>query len=426
MAIRSTVGRLIGCLPQKVNANQSHLESVSIGEVDYIDYISDTFPLHNTFCPYVHKRREFRHEQEVRAVLIITDAAAADSKAGAATGFRVTEMCLLLTIDMTPASARRRSGTSASAAKRRLYHLSTRPDMSDPVEDAYDDHDEPFTVTEYLDTAAELIDALRPTNARWGGQSLRWIFRGHANAGWELVPSALRKSAWRDFKPEYDPEVLQQAERDLVEWEILKEFGDRLDRAGLPIPGKTRGELDRQDPRKLPANWVLLYVQLAALAQHHGLPTRLLDFTRSGLIAAYFAALEPPDGPPERFCVWAIDGSFFTLGHGYEDQGTGLALVRGSRAFNVNQHAQDGLLGMWETPSSLGDGKGGVSLLELMDFIRLLAPYHAKKPVCFRQACMSRCRASGSVSGSTRHDRSPQWDARRLACSTPASSLSAN
>lgn len=260
-----------------------------------------------------------------------------------------------------------------SAAKRRLSRWSARPDMPDAIEDAYDDDDAPFTITEYLDTAAELIDALRPTNKRWGGQSLRWIFRGHADAVWELVPSALRKSAWRDFKPDYDPDVLTQTERDPVEWEILKQFGDRLDRAGLPIPGKTRVELDRQDPHKLPANWVLVYVELAALAQHHGLPTRLLDFTRSGLIAAYFAALEPPDGAPERFCVWAIDGSFFTLGHGYEEQGTRLALVRGSRAFNVNQHAQDGLLGVWETPSNLGDGKGCVSLLELMDFFRMLA-----------------------------------------------------
>jgi hypothetical protein len=100
VAIRSTVGRLIATLPKKVNPHQSHIESVSIGEVDYIDFSRDTFPPYNTFYPYVHKRREFRHEQEVRAVLMITKGATADSEAGLATGFRVTETGLLLSIDV--------------------------------------------------------------------------------------------------------------------------------------------------------------------------------------------------------------------------------------------------------------------------------------------------------------------------------------
>jgi hypothetical protein len=61
IAIQSTYGRLRACLPQDVPA----------GHVQYVDYLSatTTIPEGNLLWPFVHKRKSFSHEQEIRAVI---------------------------------------------------------------------------------------------------------------------------------------------------------------------------------------------------------------------------------------------------------------------------------------------------------------------------------------------------------------------
>jgi hypothetical protein len=108
------------------------------------------------------------------------------------------------------------------------------------------------------DTVAESFDDLHKWVEGFGGKTM--IYRGVRDHEYELVPKVGRYTKFRDLKAH---------ELEKQEQFMLKLFKDWA----LPY-------LDFL-PRD---EWEWL-----AIAQHHGLPTRLLDWTRNPLVAAYFA-----------------------------------------------------------------------------------------------------------------------------------------
>lgn len=93
-------------------------------------------------------------------------------------------------------------------------------------------------------------------------------YRGHTDAGWQLVPSVHRRFT-------ADDEVVLTARF---------RFGAPTRYANCPQPGDF-------------ARWL-------CLMQHFGLPTRLLDWTESPLVAAFFAvAYEPRTCPAAIWCL---------------------------------------------------------------------------------------------------------------------------
>lgn len=62
IAVRSTFRRLKDCF----KGDKFH---IYIGKVKYIDYDKDWLPEGNALYPFVHKRKSFEHEQELRAVI---------------------------------------------------------------------------------------------------------------------------------------------------------------------------------------------------------------------------------------------------------------------------------------------------------------------------------------------------------------------
>jgi hypothetical protein len=128
-----------------------------------------------------------------------------------------------------------------------------------------------------VNTLAELITAVTPSQPDPESGRLRSyaVYRGVNDAGFHLLTSLDRLGT-----PELPPHVKGY---DLEE-HILRNF-IRYSRPYLPTPE--------------PKDWELL-----VLAQHHGLATRLLDWSYSPLIAAHFATL---GGDPESDrVIWRL------------------------------------------------------------------------------------------------------------------------
>lgn len=136
-----------------------------------------------------------------------------------------------------------------------------------------------------------------------------WVFRGHASDEYRLIASLDRNRA------DLEPDVRLSLYRSTLE--LLR---------GSGMLGELQGASD---------------AGLGGILQHYGAPTRLLDWTRSPYVAAYFAFLEPTasdgDDPYESCAVWALDRKS-TLWVAQE----GVALMRADYAFNERARAQRG------------------------------------------------------------------------------------
>lgn len=246
--------------------------------------------------------------------------------------------------------------------------------------------------TRRFETARELVDYLlheAPTDA---------IYRGESDATWDLRPSAWRESftqnhavlvdammgaSWTDeygFDRAATPESLalrycgDQSDQSLDrikaltiqltrERRVIDRFAQWCDRVGLALPANDRSQLHVRIastdaiwprpaeeggpfPREVPSFAVTTFF---AMAQHLGLPTRIVDFSDNPLKAAFFSLAGPTPllmalgGNMPDTSIWVLEPAPLDSIRERVRMGDDAMEFRVLRSHVPYLHAQDGL-----------------------------------------------------------------------------------
>jgi hypothetical protein len=224
---------------------------------------------------------------------------------------------------------------------------------------------------------AEFLEKVRPPSALFeGGISQTVLFRGVNNSLHDLVPSALRTDS-QSLKivnqlKSLDPEN----PKFIVDVIVLRLFYQEANRNGLILPQfpqhihdvLSTGDLSNE----VKGGMFQSLLPVFALAQHYGLPTRLLDWSFDPLVAAYFAARSgtkrlssSEESSTKKIGIWMVQSKFLDTNvhvvHAPYGGNPNLAAQKGAFTFVADVHDATPL----NESSANGSGRRDFHLLTL-------------------------------------------------------------
>jgi len=198
------------------------------------------------------------------------------------------------------------------------------------------DRNSPCVECQDLTDPLDFLDQLRTSQPQWGDRyDCDWVFRGHLNHEWAVRPVAWRLDGQRILAPlresfakyvddrwsEFDrrlrnevggtwpkDQTIQFLAHIAAEREAVRQFAVLSDQIGRHLPDDLSWvQTGREYLDELGSQPTVDPDEFLAFAQHHRVPTRLLDWTRSALVAAFFACWHSDPERSERIGVWAAN-----------------------------------------------------------------------------------------------------------------------